>query len=260
VSDVTAVATKVGVINLGASTDLCPNASAFNPADGKFYVLENNSDATITTLYSVDTTSGVYTVVGTAPATMYNLMIDNEGNAFTTILSVLYSLDLTDASTTVVGGTDMTDYCIAVNPATNLITRIAYTNGVVSTISKTTGAITATGVTVNFPEGKNCYALAIDSNGIAWMADGERPYLLFAGNLVTGNSWSIGNVVEGSVDLAVTALMVGVPTQAAAPVLANTGANSPSTIAAVALAGLLAFAGILSVVVVRRRHVRGLGA
>jgi len=252
-SDLTGAVTKVGVVNPSASTDRCPNGSAYNPADGKFYLLENNQDGTITTLYSVDTATGIYTTIGTAPATLYHLIIDNEGNAFTTIDSVLYALDLTDASTAIVGGSDISDYCIAVNPVTDLITLISYNTALVSTISKITGAMTPTIVSLDVPTDTHCYALTFDSNGTAWMAGGDAPFLLYAGNITTGETWSIGNIVEGSADRPVTALMIGVPPHQDAPVLANTGASSVSTIALTALAGFLAMGGILALFVVRRR-------
>ena len=252
-SDVNGTVTKIGAVNPVASTDRCPNGSAYNPADGKFYLLENNVDGTITTLYSVDTATGIYTPIGTAPATLYHLIIDNEGNAFTTRDSVLYSLDLTDVSTSVVGGSDISDYCIAVNPVTDLITLISYNSALVSTISKSTGVITPTIVSLDVPTDSHCYALAFDSNGVAWMVDGDSPFLLYAGNITTGETWSIGNVVQGTTNLPVTALMIGVPPHQDAPVLANTGASSLSTIVLTGLAGFLTLAGILTLVVVRRR-------
>jgi LPXTG-motif cell wall-anchored protein len=251
INDATAAGTAIGSPNVALATDSCPIGAAYNPADGKFYMLE--SDASFSSpavLYTMDPTTGVFTAVATTDIIGYNFMIDNEGNAFTTSAGVLYSLNLADGTTTAIGTNGVNDYCLAVNPLTDLITHVDYNTGAVTTISKTDGTVTSTGVTITYPAGADCYAMAIDGNGVAWMGQGSSPYLLFTANLATGAVNEIGDLLDGSTDLPVTALAVGRPTAAALP---NTGVDSTSLALVVGGVSALMLAGASLLVGLRRR-------
>ena len=252
IDDATAAGTAIGTPNSALAADSCPSGAAYNPVDGKFYLLESaQGPGALAVLYTMDPITGVFTMVATTDAGYYNLMIDNEGNAFTTFASTLYSLNLSDGSTAVIGNNRVSDYCLAVNPVTDLITWVDYGTGEVKTISKTDGTVSPTGVTFTYPAGADCYAMAIDGNGIAWMGQGSSPYLLFTGNIATGAVNQIGDLLDGATDLPVTALVVGRPTPAALP---NTGLDaSTSALVAGGVAGLMV-AGLAMMVAVRRRN------
>ena len=251
INDATAAGTAIGSPNATLAADACPSGSAYNPADGKFYLLEGDSNFSAPgVLYTMDPTTGVFTAVATTDAPYYNLMIDNEGNAFTTSAGVLYSLNLTDGTTTAIGTNGVNDYCLAVNPVNDQITHVDYNTGAVTTISKTDGTVTSTGVTITYPAGADCYAMAIDGNGVAWMGQGGSPYLLFTGNLATGAVNEIGDLLDGTTDLPVTALAVGRPNPAALP---NTGVDSASTALFAGSVATLMLAGVTLLIGLRRR-------
>ena len=254
INDATAAGTAIGSPNTALAADACPSGAAYNPADGKFYLLEGGASyPSPGVLYTIDPITGVFTTVATTDAAYYNLMIDNEGNAFTTSAGTLYSLNLADGSTTPIANNGVNDYCLAVNPVTDLITWVDYATGEVKTISKTDGTVTSSGVTLTYPAGADCYAMAIDGNGVAWMGQGSSPYLLFTGNLTTGAVNEIGDLLDGSTDLPVTALMVGLPTPAETS-LPNTGIDAAtSALVAGGVAGLM-IAGAAVLVVARRRQ------
>lgn len=149
------------VVNVGPLTNLLSGDTAtglsWNRADGKMYAASANSAGTVGTLYTVNLSTGAFTVVGTMTGMTLPiwLEIDNSGNAFAADITTdkLYSINLATAAATEVGNLGVNiafaqeaDF----NTSNNVLYMAGYIGGGVSniyTVDTTTGLATVVGPT-----------------------------------------------------------------------------------------------------------------
>jgi hypothetical protein len=242
--------------------------AAFNPANGKGYILCWNSPRS--DLYEVNLSTGASTLIGNVRDSsasdigVISMAIDASGNAFILDSNSLYPLNL---STGVVGASigassGWNPGAFAYNPVDQqfyVINNTSTTNAQLYKINVSTGARTLLVNNAGFPitgtgSNKKVYAIAFDSNGTLW---GVNLNLSIFSAVVTGtnaadfaSSIQIGSAV-GNIDTYtlfvqnVAPAPVPAPAPAANPTLANTGFPFEQGIAYAGAAAAFLLGGVL---------------
>ncbi|MFM2412593.1 MAG: hypothetical protein RLZZ587_926 [Actinomycetota bacterium] len=170
----TGVTTPKGSSALGGGW----SGSAFNPTDGKIYVIGIHNWADPYTLYSVEPATGEFSEIADLPVGVSAgaLAISREGEAYLIDWNEeLYSFDLTDASVTSIGNTETfgDTYSFAINPVDGRAYVLSFDyddveNNLVE-VDLSDGSTTLILADYDTVTGKKSGALAFDSNGTAWL-------------------------------------------------------------------------------------------
>lgn len=255
----TAASTEIGT---GDATVACASQPAWDVTTSTAYYVM--FDFPMSILATIDTTSGATTTIGYFTDTVAEpdespfvqaIAIGLDGAAYAFTDDYFYSVDLATGNLTPLGAVATEILGFSVDPTSGLF-YAADTSGNVYSVDVTDGTLQIVG-SANFGSDFEVYSLQIDSAGTFW-------YASYDDALDELQLWSTASGIAGSEELSGVfevdgneyfheALLVTRTVEApAAPVLANTGADTTSTliIGAGALGLLILGAGLF---VARRR-------
>lgn len=234
--------------------DQCYSSPAYNPVDGKIYVIDFGVGFDLKVF---DPQAKTLTMVGAFDCEPYALAIDASGNAwiwdqFDDRLKTV-SLDNAVCGTPIgtVGLRDEDIYGMAFAP-NGLLYAVLWDNGYIGTVSTSIAGFTQVGSSAMVAETNA--GLTFDSSGIAWVLDegleSSRAEVFSADiNDYAGTAQRSGQLAFNGADYYSEAIVVG---PADAPKLPDTGSASVALgVAGLAAAGVIALGAVM--MIVRRR-------
>jgi LPXTG-motif cell wall-anchored protein len=252
----------VGLVDVatGAVTEVvaaidgqCFSSPAYNPVDGKIYVIDWTNDYELAVF---DPQAETLTLVDAFDCEPYTLAIDALGNAWVwdDADNNLKPVNLENAACgtgvgVVAGGDDFYGMAFAPNGA---LYAANYSSGEFGTVNTSTGAFTQVNSSA-MPSGDNA-GLTFDSSGIAWVVDEANNAEIYSADIsdYAGTAELSGQLSFNGTDYYSEAIVVGPVSTPSAPVLPDTGSESVALgVTGLAAAGVIALGAVM--MIVRRR-------